>query len=158
MVFVTLSQLIKTYPSYSKAYFQRGRSYQGLDDYLNAEKDYQNAIVLDKNNPNAFYNFGTLRFLQKDYNGAIQYFTQCLLLDDENINAYNDRGSAYRMNESYAKALADYETVVRKNPKLAFVLNNIGTTKTQNERLSRSNGCIQSCDFSRSEFSLGLQQ
>ena len=77
---VTLSQLIKTYPSYSKAYFQRGRSYQGLDDYLNAEKDYQNAIVLDKNNPNAFYNFGTLRFLQKDYNGAIQYFTQCLFI------------------------------------------------------------------------------
>ena len=35
------------------------------------------------------------------------------------------------MNGNYTKALLDYETVVRKNPQLAFVLNNIGTTKSK---------------------------
>ena len=70
----TMDVLIEKKPAYSKAYFQRGRAYQGTKDYLKAEKDYEKAINLDPKNPKAHYNFATLKFLQQDYVGAITGF------------------------------------------------------------------------------------
>ena len=52
----TFTTLIGKQKGYSKAYFQRGKAYQGLSDYLKSEKDYEESIKLDANNPKAYYN------------------------------------------------------------------------------------------------------
>ena len=77
----TFTQLIVLKPTYSKAFFQRGRSYQGLNDYLNAEKDYETSIKLDNENPKDYYNYGTLRFLQNDFDLDYTFEKDQLYLD-----------------------------------------------------------------------------
>src|SRR5690606_38462544 len=95
----TIDALVAKKPGYAKAYFQRGRAYQGLKDYLNAEKDYQKAIELDSKNALAYYNFGTLKFLQQDYEAAIEQFSKVIEINPKDAYAFNDRGSCYRMLE-----------------------------------------------------------
>jgi tetratricopeptide (TPR) repeat protein len=41
----TLNTLIEKKPTYAKAFFQRARSYQGLQDFLKAEEDYRKAGI-----------------------------------------------------------------------------------------------------------------
>ena len=43
----TLTRLIELKSGYAKAFFQRGLSYQGLNDYVNAEQDYERSNTLD---------------------------------------------------------------------------------------------------------------
>ena len=117
-----------------KALFQRARAHQGLMDYAKAEEDYDEALKVDPSNEKVPYNYGTLKFLQKDYDGAIKMFSKAISIKNDFAFAYNDRGSAYRMKKEYQKAIADYELAAKHNPNLPFVLNNIGTVhkKTKN--------------------------
>lgn len=113
----------------AKAHYQRALSYQKDANLEKAEEDYEEAMKLDAKNEMIPYNYGVLKFTQKDYEGAIKQFTKAIAVKPDFVFAYNDRGSCYRQMQKYQEALKDYEEAAKRNPNLALILNNIGTTK-----------------------------
>lgn len=68
---------------------------------------------------------GTEKLNVKDYDGAIKSYTECLN-NTQAIMCYKNRGIAYGFKKQYKLALADFDEVIKINPKSAESLSTRG--------------------------------
>jgi superkiller protein 3 len=87
---------------------------------------YQQAIDIDPNNAEAYYNMGFVYSRTDDYKKAdpyykkaIQYYKKVLELDPNDVKVYNNMGLAYRWLSDEKKAIQCFQKVIALDPTLA---------------------------------------
>lgn len=64
-----------------------------------------------------YYNRGTDRYTQKDYDGAIADYSKAIRLDPQYTDAYRERGLAREVKKNYAGAIIDLTRAIDLDPK-----------------------------------------
>ena len=80
---------------------------------------FTEAIRIDPNDANAYYNRGNAYYDKREYDRAISDFNQVLKIDPNDAKAYYNRGAAYCQKEDYNKAWDD----ICKAQKLGYQIN-----------------------------------
>ena len=99
------------------AYFIRFGNYK-LDacDYAAAIANYDRAIALDPDDPEAYHSRGIAKTEQGDYAGAIADYDRAIALDPDGAAAYHNRGVTKAEQGDYAGAIADYDRAIVLDP------------------------------------------
>ena len=87
-----------------------------VGDLALARSDFTNAIDLNQEFVDPYYNRGLILEHQGDIVGAVSDYTRVVQLDPENENAYNNRGGLLKKQGNLSGALADFNTAIRLNP------------------------------------------
>uniref|UniRef100_A0A5F8GNR0 Tetratricopeptide repeat domain 6 n=1 Tax=Monodelphis domestica TaxID=13616 RepID=A0A5F8GNR0_MONDO len=105
----------------------RGRAFFKRGFFRDATEDLSIAIHYDPNNWIAFYYRGCI-FRKSNPNKALQDFSISVLINDtlENILSFLHRGILYAEMSSWGLAIADFESVLNLDRKIAFAHINIG--------------------------------
>ncbi len=89
---------------------------------------YDQALLNNPNDVNAYYQRGIIYFESKLYYSAINDFDEVIKRDSQNADAYVYRGNIYDNLQEYQKALLDYTQAIKINPDYAIAYNNRGNT------------------------------
>jgi tetratricopeptide (TPR) repeat protein len=106
-------------PGMADAYLNRGVARYRLDRLKEAQTDLERAIQLDRHLARAYLNRGVVRLKRGDLDGAIGDFDQTLEQSHRSGDrssiapAYFDRGRAFYLKHDYARAIDDWEHLVR---------------------------------------------
>ena len=111
-----LNRLIKGYDKNADLFYNRGWVYEYLGDLKNAEKDYSEAIEINRNHADAYYNRGLIYAGTKRYGKAIKDFSEAIRLKPGSVDAYCNRGKIYFMQGKTAQALEDYNRALEIDP------------------------------------------
>ena len=105
-------------PQLATAFNNRGFAYKLKGDYDRALQDYDQAIRLNHNNANAYNNRGVIYKIKGEYDRAIEEYNQAIWLSNNDYPAaFFNRAKAYFAKGQYDSALADFEVVLRFNPR-----------------------------------------
>lgn len=125
----SMPQTIATAPPQRKSedFISLGGAKANRKDYQGALVDYTQAIRINPNNPDAYYQRGVANNQLKNYQAALEDFNQVLRLNPKNAFAYTYRGIARVGLKDYQGALADSDQIIRLDPNptnytLAYIL------------------------------------
>ena len=110
--------------AYQKCVKAEELSYKG--DRENAIKFYNEAIELNPNLYQAYYNRGLAYSVLRQYERAIQDYSKAIELNPNYFNAYNNRGNDYSNLKQYEKAIQDYSKAIELNPNYSAAYYNRG--------------------------------
>jgi len=100
-------------PNYFDAYIQLGLLFASKGNSL-ALSYYDDAIHLQPNNPEAYYDKGMFYQFGQDYDDAIKTYRELLQIDSLYKNAYYNLGVIYNVNKSdYATSLDFFNKAIR---------------------------------------------
>jgi tetratricopeptide (TPR) repeat protein len=100
------------------AFNNRGFAYKLKGDYDRALQDYDQAIRLNPNNANAYNNRGMIYKIRGEYDRAIEEYSQAIWLSNNDYPAaFFNRAKSYFAKGQYDRALADFDIVLRFNPR-----------------------------------------
>jgi tetratricopeptide (TPR) repeat protein len=117
-----LDSLISIEPN-ADNYYLRGYFKYNAKDYKSALLDYDQSILLDKDNFKAFFSRGMLKDKLSDFYGAIIDYTKCIALNGESSKAYFNRGFSKSNVSDIKGAIEDYSKCIKLNSehKAAFL-------------------------------------
>ena len=98
-------------------------------NFEGAIADYNQALRIDPNDANVYYNRGNIKYKFQDYQGAIADYTQAIRIDPNYTDAYNSRGIAKADLKDYPGAITDYTQAIRINPNDALAYYNRGLAR-----------------------------
>ncbi len=101
------------------AYRSRGATYAAMQDYERAIKDLSQAIALNSEDADAYYERALAYYNSNKYEKSIEDYTVALSLR-ENSLTYTKRGEAYSSFEHYEQALSDFDQALLLNPQHAW--------------------------------------
>jgi tetratricopeptide (TPR) repeat protein len=124
------NQAIAVDPAYAMAFYNRGSLYDGKDDHARAIADYDAAIRADANYADA-YNGRCLARAEvgSDLALALSDCNQALKLRPGDAYILDSRGFVYLRLGRFDDAIADYDTALKTNPKIATSLYGRGVAK-----------------------------
>ncbi len=104
------------------------KSYEKYDqkDYKGAIRDLTEAIRLNPNYDNAYYNRGVVRYKLGDKQGAVADYNSAIKINPNDDNAYTNRGVVRDDLGDKQGAIADFNTAIKINPNLAEAYTNRG--------------------------------
>jgi tetratricopeptide (TPR) repeat protein len=100
----------------SLIYTNLGASKFNLGDYIGAIKDFDKAIMMRPNHPNAYNNRGSSKFNLQDYEGAGKDYDKAINLDPKYADAYKNRGVLKYKLKDYIGSIEDYTKAIELNP------------------------------------------
>jgi tetratricopeptide (TPR) repeat protein len=98
------------------AYFRRGNALSNLHDYTQAQRDFDQVLVMQPTNAMAYNNRGITFLCTGDAAAALEDFCRALALDATYRDAYHNRGLAYAELERLDEALADLTQALTLDP------------------------------------------
>lgn len=124
------NQAIALDPAYAIALYNRGSLYDGRDDHARAIADYDAAIRSDPNYADA-YNGRCLARAEAgiDLAQALSDCNRALTLHPGDAYILDSRGLVYLRLGRYDDAIADYDTALKTDPKIASSLYGRGVAK-----------------------------
>ena len=84
-----------------------------LDD---ARKDFERAVKLDREYPEAYNNLGVVFYYKKNFKRAIKEYDKAVKLRDESASFHSNLGSAYFARKEYEQANAQYQRALDIDP------------------------------------------
>ena len=90
----------------------------------NAIKQFESALDLNPESPEAYYNIGITYLALYEYSNAIQYFEKAIKFDDDNAAAYANKGVAFAATEVDPVDLNENEIEFVFGNKLIDIVNN----------------------------------
>jgi len=108
-------------------YINKGNAYSQLE-YDKAIHNYNQAIQLDPNSANAYFNRGTIYGQLCNYSKALSDLTRAIVLNPEFTEVYCNRGIVYSQLDRYDEAIADYTHAIALEPKSGKAYFNRGNT------------------------------
>jgi tetratricopeptide (TPR) repeat protein len=100
-----------------KVSMQKGRDAFGKGDWDRAIAGFDEAIQINPNSHDAYYDRGIAYGRKGDYDRTIKDLSQAILLDPKDTSAYVFRSVAYMMKDDCAKAIAGFERAIQMDPK-----------------------------------------
>jgi len=98
------------------AYYNRGNAYKIIGNYEQAIMDYDSAIKIYPQYPNAYNNRGNAYSILHNYERAINDYSMAIRFVPQYAEAYNNRGFAYRRLGDYVQAIDDFSRAIDLNP------------------------------------------
>lgn len=89
-------------------------------DFSGALADYDKALALDPEAPEAYLGRGNALAQQGDYDAAIEDYSRAIELNPSDATGYFNRGSALANQGHYAEAIADFETYLQADDVLGM--------------------------------------
>ncbi|MGA7525328.1 MAG: tetratricopeptide repeat protein [Acidobacteriaceae bacterium] len=74
-----------------------------------AKRDYEHALRLRPDYPEALNNLGTVYYANKNYKKAVRYYRKALAFDPQSATMYSNLGVAYFAERNYEKGLLAYQ-------------------------------------------------
>jgi tetratricopeptide (TPR) repeat protein len=93
----------------ASVYYHRGLAYGYKNEYDQAIRDLNRAILLNPCEANAYYYRGLAYYHNNEYDQAIRDFNEAIFLDPSDPTAYYYRGVVYREQGKRAEAQADFD-------------------------------------------------
>jgi tetratricopeptide (TPR) repeat protein len=109
----------------AKAHFMEGITYKLTGDTVKAVSCFRTTIDQDPNYYHAYMELGLL-FSLKNNRLAVDYFENALKLNPKSIEARYGLGMFYQGNEETDNAIAEYDSILRIDPKYKMAHFNIG--------------------------------
>lgn len=125
-------------------YDLRAIAYYRLGQYERALVDHTEAIELDKENANYWFNRGLTYFALTRLVEALEDFRRALIRDPEHLCAHIASGRVYAQKRDYPAAMRKYEKALELDPCNVVALNNRGCL-----RLTSSEHSLALADFDR---------
>jgi tetratricopeptide (TPR) repeat protein len=97
-------------------FLKRGNNRIDKKDFKGAIEDYNQALKLNPEYPDAYYGRGATKSYLGDYKAAIADYNQALKLKPEYPDAYLERGKAKHWLKDYKGAIADYNQALQLKP------------------------------------------
>lgn len=104
-------------------YYNRGLTYEGLEEYAEAVNDYTSALTYDANSTDLYTQRGISYSFLGDEQAALADFEQAVELSPEDPMVVRNRGFMYFNLGEYDKALADYNRTIELNPEYVEAYN-----------------------------------
>lgn len=120
----------KLYPDSPDLYYYRGLYWQLVKEYDKAAVDFFNAVALDNNWAEPFFNLGMLSINKADFAQAGIWFLETTKLQPDNLNARNNLASCYAATGNKLQAKEIWENLLQEYPTFELA-------KTNLERLER---------------------
>ena len=98
----------------------RGIAFAEKGQFDRAIADYDEAIRLNPQDTNAFYNRGFSYGKKGEHDRAIADFNEAIRLDPKDAVAFGHRATAYVLNDQYDRAIADYDEAIRLDRNFAL--------------------------------------
>ncbi len=108
-------------------YVMLGYASQSSGEHDKAIAEFNQALAIDPNNPNAYIGRGVARFSKREYEKAVADYTKAVAIDRNCVLAYECRGRALRYTGEYAKAIADSTKAAAIDPHCALAYENLGS-------------------------------
>ena len=83
-----------------------------------AKKNYERAMKLDPNYPEAINNLGTIYYAEKSYRRSIGYYKRALRCASPTASIYANLGAAYFARHNYKQASEYYEQALKLDPEV----------------------------------------
>ena len=99
-----------------KHYVLIGKIELSKENYSEAIKDFNIAIIAKPNDFEAYFLRGIAKYSLSDYSGAVDDFTRTLEIHPLYVRAYHYRGVANDRLANYADAMADYKRAISLDP------------------------------------------
>lgn len=101
----------------SVLYMLRGSLYKQDKDYINALKDYNEALKYSPNQIIILKNLRDLHIDMEDYDKALNLANNIIKLEPKLVDNFMSRAKIYFYLSEYKKAIADYTNAIILNPK-----------------------------------------
>ncbi|MFZ0275051.1 MAG: tetratricopeptide repeat protein [Acidobacteriaceae bacterium] len=95
-----------------------GMAYHHLFAMEEARRDYQRALQLRPQYPEALNNLGAVYYASKSYNKAIRYYRKALQLDPKSAPIYSNLGTAWFARGKVVRGIEAYRTAFALDPKV----------------------------------------
>lgn len=141
----SFDKLISTHPSYYNGYLSRSQFWLERKDTLNAIKDIDKAISLDKHLSYAYAQRSIIKFqFTKDYEDALADMNEALRLDPNMSSYYINRALIKYHLDDLRGTMADYDRVVEIDPNNLMAHYNRGLLRAQ---VGEKNKAIEDFSF-----------
>jgi tetratricopeptide (TPR) repeat protein len=95
-----------------------GMAYHHLFAVDEARRDYQRAIQLRPDYPEALNNLGAIYYAKKNYNRAIRYYEKAIHFDPKSAPVYSNLGTAFFARGKVEQGIEAYRTAFALDPKV----------------------------------------
>ncbi|UJP64104.1 tetratricopeptide repeat protein [Mongoliitalea daihaiensis] len=116
---VAYSSFLETKPKNVKALYNRGRAHEELGNFQEAEKDFLDALNLDKRNTQVMLSLSNLYQKQKNHTNALLYADYAVETAGAPAMAYFMKGRALHQLGNTEEALKDYSTAIKMDKDFA---------------------------------------
>lgn len=110
------SDCLKNYPDTATAYNSRGAEYLEKKEFTKAKADFVNALRLDRNYYEAYFNLGLLYNSQGDHKEAVKQIKKALLIKPGYLKAYDALAAIYIASGSEADVVDICRKAIRAKP------------------------------------------
>jgi len=95
-----------------------GIAFHQLLQLDNARKNYEQAVKLKPDYPEAINNLGTVAYAKKSFRRAIGYYKRALKLSPGSASIYSNLGTAYFARKQYELATEAFQTALKLDPEV----------------------------------------
>ncbi|MEK7842545.1 MAG: tetratricopeptide repeat protein [Deltaproteobacteria bacterium] len=143
----------------AKGWFDKGYQHGLSKEYDKEVEAYTNAIALNPNYGDAYYNRGLAYYDKGQYDIAIEDYTSAIAINPNYGDAYYNRGLAYYNKALYDRAIEDYTSAIVLDPNAADAIYNRGLSYQQKGNMGRAIPDYQkACDLGFKIACDGLQK
>jgi tetratricopeptide (TPR) repeat protein len=108
----------------------QGELYTNQKKYAEAEGAFRKAIQTNAKIPGAYMDLAKMYFARNDAKTAVQALQQGLSAIPGDLSLSNALAEAYQSSGDYDKAIAEYEVILKANPKADAAANNLASLLT----------------------------
>jgi len=135
-----LTEAINADPLMLDPYLERAYYRLLQKNYAGALADYNQAIKLDRANPEIWLNRGMAKEKLHDLSGAYRDYTEAIELDEGFVKAWINRGNVLATQKKYTEAIEDYTAAITYQPDYGVAYYNRGIA------FYRVNKLAEACD------------
>lgn len=134
---------IQSTPQDAKTYYHLGQMLSTRGQWVQALKNYQQAIALQAHYPEAYHDMGNLWYAQHHLNEALTCYQCALTLDSNNAQLYHNIGTVYYEQGHFEQALIYFQRALDINPHEATTYTNLGAVLSQQKKWQEAIVCYQ---------------
>ncbi|MCH6200644.1 tetratricopeptide repeat protein [Aquiflexum sp. LQ15W] len=106
-------KILKNNPKYLKGLYNRGRAYEELGEFKNAEKDFLAAFAIDRKNTQVMMSLSNIYQKQKNHTSALLYADYAVQVPGAPSMAYFLKGRALHQIGNTGEAMKEYSAAIQ---------------------------------------------